>query len=114
MFIEYCIWSFIPASLADCKILSTELICDIICLLLVFMHVRHMELNGYWLNKYLIKKSFSETLIENYRRILANSLEPESYNETHCIVRVLNDVEESNDKKYSQEESLHRIPSLRV
>ncbi|EMD45134.1 Hypothetical protein EHI5A_137640 [Entamoeba histolytica KU27] len=78
--------------------ITSSFICDIICLFSVIIHISCMKSRGYWKQQYLLRRQWSNIIIENYRRQLVNKIYPGTYGELLFIVEAItNFTSDSSD-----------------
>ncbi|ELP86155.1 hypothetical protein EIN_328320, partial [Entamoeba invadens IP1] len=68
---------------------------DIFCLFAILVHILCMRNRGYWEQQYLLRREWSNVVIENHRRELVNKIKPNTFGELKFIVEALKDFEPS-------------------
>ncbi|ELP88361.1 hypothetical protein EIN_228140, partial [Entamoeba invadens IP1] len=76
--------------------MASSFVWDIICLFAILLHVSMMRSNGYWTQQYLLRRQWSNLIIENYRRSLVNKLKPNSFGEILFVVETMTERNEQD------------------
>ncbi|EDR24621.1 hypothetical protein EDI_173100 [Entamoeba dispar SAW760] len=76
--------------------ITSSFIWDIICLFSVIIHISSMRSRGYWKQQYLLRRQWSNIIIENYRRQLVNKIYPGTYGELLFIIETITNFTSDN------------------
>ncbi|EKE38043.1 hypothetical protein ENUP19_0203G0014 [Entamoeba nuttalli] len=75
------------------RYIASRFIWDILCLFAILIHLSCMRSRGYWKQQYLLRRQWSNLIIENYRRQLVNKIKPRTFGELKFVVEALVDFE---------------------
>ena len=80
--------------------IKSTLIFDILCIFALYIHISSMKTGGYWKKEYLLRREWSNIVIENYRRDLTNRIKPNTYEKLPFVVQTKVDNLENDNPDY--------------